>query len=271
MAKKIWFGKTFSLHYKVLHEIEKAAKEQGIENKDEIINYFFNYCKDFSQTKDDVLNLQLFRLELDGIIPHYFIETKELKSFLLDTKVKDYEGIKKYVQDNGFKIINPENDNKLSDTFAVNVHTPFEKEGYTLFYSIVDHLLVVFVSHGEVLTHCDSSIFTDKAKFEKEDPDVIKQTNFAINFLYYTICFPDSVIDGVPKMENEEKFDSGKIVKTAEKILESTEPGKTVIPHFRKGYFKRLESDYFVNKKGQIIFVHETMVKGKAKTVTEKQ
>lgn len=36
--------------------------------------------------------------------------------------------------------------------------------------------------------------------------------------------------------------------------------GGIVNPHFRRGYFKRLESDFYKNKKGQIIFVHETVV-----------
>ena len=45
-----------------------------------------------------------------------------------------------------------------------------------------------------------------------------------------------------------------------------------VSPHFRKGYYKLLSSDFYTNKKGQIIFVSETMVNGKAKTIytTEK-
>ena len=40
-----------------------------------------------------------------------------------------------------------------------------------------------------------------------------------------------------------------------------------VAPHFRKGYFKFLKSDFYTHKKGQIVFVCETMVNGKAKTV----
>ena len=41
--------------------------------------------------------------------------------------------------------------------------------------------------------------------------------------------------------------------------------GGVVDPHFRRGYFKRLESDFYKNKKGQIIFVHETVVNAQAK------
>lgn len=49
-------------------------------------------------------------------------------------------------------------------------------------------------------------------------------------------------------------------------INEKSEP-ETVIPHFRRGYFKRLNSDFYKNKKGQIIFVHETVVNAQAKTL----
>ena len=40
-----------------------------------------------------------------------------------------------------------------------------------------------------------------------------------------------------------------------------------VTTHFRRGYFKRLESDFYINKKGQIVFVHETVVNAQAKTL----
>ena len=59
---------------------------------------------------------------------------------------------------------------------------------------------------------------------------------------------------------------------TSEKIVEAGErsEGGLVIPHFRRGYFKRLRSDFYKNKKGQIVFVHETIVNGVAKTLEEK-
>ena len=43
--------------------------------------------------------------------------------------------------------------------------------------------------------------------------------------------------------------------------------GGIVNPHFMRGYFKRLESDFYKNKKGQIIFLHETVVNTQAKTL----
>lgn len=38
-------------------------------------------------------------------------------------------------------------------------------------------------------------------------------------------------------------------------------------PHLRRGHFRFLQSEKFVNKKGCIVFVSETMIKGQAKTV----
>jgi len=45
---------------------------------------------------------------------------------------------------------------------------------------------------------------------------------------------------------------------------------RIVTPHFRSGYFRHLSSDFYKNKKGQIIFIHETFVKGTAQTVISK-
>lgn len=44
-----------------------------------------------------------------------------------------------------------------------------------------------------------------------------------------------------------------------------------VNPNFRRGYFKRLESDFYKNKKGQIVFVHETVINAQGKTLESNQ
>ena len=67
-------------------------------------------------------------------------------------------------------------------------------------------------------------------------------------------------------VEAKRLLDSGKL----ESVQDATESaGGIVNPHFRRGYFKRLESDFYKNKKGQIIFVHETVVNAQAKTLIE--
>ena len=88
----------------------------------------------------------------------------------------------------------------------------------------------------------------------------------AVNTIAYMSVFPDCVVDGVP---DEVKGDYYKTVRIAEKVLENitSDLPKKTRPHFRRGYFKRLTSDFYTKKKGQIIFVNQTMVNGTVKTV----
>ncbi len=90
-----------------------------------------------------------------------------------------------------------------------------------------------------------------------------------INLIAYMSAFPESIVDGVPK---DIVTKNNKIMRTVPAITDILTTGEStwlICPHFRRGYYKRLASDYFVNKKDQIIFVHETMVKGTAKTIID--
>ena len=67
------------------------------------------------------------------------------------------------------------------------------------------------------------------------------------------------------------KTENHHYLNNSEKVLDVTEKAAAgvVIPHFRRGYFKRLNSNFYKNKKGQIVFVHETIVNGLAKTLVD--
>jgi DNA-directed RNA polymerase subunit beta' len=94
--------------------------------------------------------------------------------------------------------------------------------------------------------------------------------NLGMNFLFYINAFPDCIIDGVPN--GVKRNPKGKVISTSDKIVSHTtvEHG-FVRPHFRSGYFRHLNSDWYVNCKGKVQFIASTMVKGKAKTVIERQ
>ena len=93
--------------------------------------------------------------------------------------------------------------------------------------------------------------------------------NLAINFLFYIFAFPECVVEGVP---NGVKLNpTARCVSTSTKVISHTTTEHGFIkPHFRSGYFRHFNSDYFVNCKGQVRFIAATMVKGKAKTVISK-
>lgn len=117
------------------------------------------------------------------------------------------------------------------------------------------------------------TVLTDEMNYSFCIED-LKQTtwvyNLAMNFLFYINAFPECVIDGVP--QGAKKNPSAKVISVSDKIVTHTtvEHG-FVRPHFRSGYFRHFNSDYFVNCKGQIRFISSTMVKGKAKTVISKE
>ncbi len=91
-----------------------------------------------------------------------------------------------------------------------------------------------------------------------------------INTIAYMSCFPECVDDGVPKnlLERGEGLSARNFsLQLSDKIKESEGSKLSKRPHFRKGHFRLLRSEKFVNKKGQVVFVSETMVRGRAKTV----
>ena len=94
--------------------------------------------------------------------------------------------------------------------------------------------------------------------------------NMGMNFLFYINAFPECVVDGVPNCVK--KNDKAKTIDVSDKVVscKSIEHG-FVRPHFRSGYFRHFNSDYFVNCKGQVRFIESTMVKGRAKTVISKE
>ena len=90
-----------------------------------------------------------------------------------------------------------------------------------------------------------------------------------MNFLFYINTFPECVINGVPN--GVKRNPKAKVISTSDKIISHTTVEHGFIrPHFRSGYFRHFHSDY-INCKGQIRFIEATMVKGKAKTVVERE
>ena len=117
------------------------------------------------------------------------------------------------------------------------------------------------------------SIFTDMMNYtfcveEFNDNENKEIYNLGMNFLFYINAFPECVIDGVPN--GVKRNSKAKVISTSDKIVSHTTIEHGFIrPHFRSGYFRHFNSDYFVNCKGQVRFIEATMVKGKAKTVIE--
>jgi hypothetical protein len=153
------------------------------------------------------------------------------------------------------------------------LHLPYESEGYAFSLSLEeDGSVELYFALGENSGRMSNKFYADVNK-KSDEISLIQSKMFrlAINTIAYMNCFPDCVADGVPKnlFERSEDMSAKNFtVQLSEKIRENENSPLSKIPHFRKGHFRLLQSDYFANKKGQMIFVTESMVKGKAKTVS---
>jgi hypothetical protein len=103
-----------------------------------------------------------------------------------------------------------------------------------------------------------------------DHPQVRKgQIPLFVGLSLYLSCFPETIINGLPsdlKHPSHHKHKDVFTVGISEKVkLGGTHDSPT--PHFRVGHFRVLRSEKFTNKRFQTVFVHETFVKGTAKTV----
>ena len=207
---------------------------------------------------------------------HLFFEDEELKGFLESTRLADLDGIKRFLKENGNQktIVFVGTDEKADCIqYSFGLHLPYEnkKEGYAFLITYNrkdDYIELVYTKGAKVHSLTDSHykmVFNDDSDISKE---MARMFRLALNTIAYMHCFPDCIVEGVPKItvDNGEKDIQKAIsLKTSPKVRESNEKTKT--PHFRKGYWKYCASDFYTNMQGQFVFVSETMVKGQAKTV----
>ncbi|MDQ8141493.1 hypothetical protein [Chryseobacterium sp. CFS15] len=230
------------------------------------------------QSKDLIVSgLELWREDSKGELLHIFFLEKYLQDFLESTPLSDLDGIRKYLYDNGEKreIIYTKVKTKANCVnYSFGLHIPNEKNGFAFALSLFDdNTLELYFSHGINNGRLSDKFYADLNK--KQDVQSItlsKMFRLAVNTIAYMKCFPECITDGVPKISyprGEDRSDKNVIFKISENICDLNEAQISKTPHFRKGYFRLLKSDYYTHKKGQLIYVTETMVKGKAKTVAK--
>ncbi|MCU7550417.1 hypothetical protein OCK74_14950 [Chitinophagaceae bacterium LB-8] len=223
-----------------------------------------------------ISGLELWRDDYKGELLHIFFLDKQLRDFLEKTPLSDLDGIKKFLYENGqskdvIHLYSKEQFESVVYRFAL--HLPYEADGYAFSLSLEnDGSVELYFSLGENGGRMSDKFYADvNKKGDEVSLTLSKMFRLAINTIAYMNCFPDCVADGVPKNlfeRSEDKSARNFTFQLSEKIRDIDNSQLSKIPHFRKGHFRLLQSDYFVNKKGQIIFVAEAMVKGKAKTVS---
>lgn len=222
-----------------------------------------------------VSGLELWQADSKGELMHIFFLDKELRDFLERTPLSDIESIKKYLYENGESkevlYLNTKNKSNCV-AYIFGLHLPFETDGYAFSLSLEeDGTVELYFSHGVNRGRISDKFYADLNKKDDTDSQTLANMfRLAINTIAYMKCFPDCVTDGVPQdlfIRSENLSAKNVTFQTSEKVRAVGTSQVSKMPHFRKGYFRVLRSDYYVHKKGEIIFTPETMVKGSAKTV----
>ncbi len=218
----------------------------------------------------------MWREDSKGSFLHIFFLDKYLRDFLETTPLSDFDGIRRYLYENGEDKEVLYLNTKTQDNcvvYSFGLHIPYEKNGYAFSLSLYENnSMELYFSHGNQNGRLPDKFYADLIKKKDEKSVAIyKMFRLAINTIAYMKCFPECVSEGVPRISydsDEARSENNLTFQLTEKITDSDINQRSKIPHFRKGHFRVLQSDYFVHKKGQIIYVTETMVKGQAKTVS---
>lgn len=282
-GKKIGYSSPLRFYW---DELYKNQKKIAPLLSDELIFFFLRQKildspllpNESIESRDLIITgLELWREDSKGNLLHIFFLEKYLQNFLENTALSDLEGIRKYLYDNGDKreIIYTKTKSKTNCVnYSFGLHIPDEKNGYAFALSLFENNTIeLYFSHGKNNGVLSDKFYTDlNKKMDIQSITLSKMFRLAINTIAYMKCFPECIKDGVPKISfprGEDRSDNNVIFKISDIIFDESQTQISKIPHFRKGYFRLLKSDYFTHKKGQLIYISETMVKGKAKTVSK--
>lgn len=281
MARKVYYSKPLKYFWEHLYGTQKKFTPEYTD--DQIFLTLKRNLLERPNAPDEtqasrqliISGWEMWRTDAKGELLHIFFIDKQLKDFLETTSLSDLGGIKNFLNEKGenksvFHYYSNEEKNHIIFQFAL--HIPYEPEGYAFSLSIEeDGSIELYYSHGENGGRMSDKFYNEVTR--KDDNISTTHSNMfrlAINTIAYMSCFPECVDDGVPKnlLERSENLSARNFsFHVSDKIKEDKTTKLSKRPHFRKGHFRHLRSDKFVNKKGQVVFISETMVKGKAKTV----
>jgi hypothetical protein len=282
MAKKIWYSTPLKIFWDEFYGTQKKLTP-SISDEQIFTILRYNLLNaplaegENTESRDLLLSgLELWKEDSNGDFLHIFFLDKQLRDFLEKTPLSDLDGIRKYLYENGknkdvvyFKTKSQSN----CVVYTFGLHIPYETNGYAFSLSLYENnSMELYFSHGIQNGGLSDKFYTDLNKKKDEKSLALsKMFRLAINTIAYMKCFPECVTEGVPRISydrNEGRSSRNVTFQLSEKITDSENTQRSKIPHFRKGFFRVLRSDFYTHKQGQIIYVTETMVKGKAKTVS---
>ncbi len=281
MDKKIKYSKPLAV---IWDAYKKTNKKGNLSPKEFIWEWMIPQIKnpflpDGTQVQANILVSEMFYADSQKEFLHLYFVDKSLRDFLIELPIKDFDGLMLSILEKWANI-----EGGVIDTFGQTVdsgkkqkflefgiHIPFgnKNEGYafSFIYQPEDKKLVfvwlVGRNSGYISVDQYKSLINENSENAKH---IVRYFQLAVNTIIYMDTFPNCVIDGAPQ---NLKVEYSKKIEIAEKVIDiiNSDSTKTVTPHARRAYFKRLTSDFYTHKKGQTILVKETMVNGKSKTI----
>ena len=281
MGKKIKYSQPLSVIWEAYNKSNKNGKLSPKEfiwewMTPQIKNPFLS---DGTQVQTNILISEMFYADTQKEFLHLYFVDKSLRDFLKDLPIKDFDGLMLYILEKGIDIESgcvttlgqTLKTGKKEKSLEFGIHIPFENKdkGYAfnfIFQPKEKKLIFVWLvgtNSGYISVDQYKNLVNDNSENAKI---VVEFFQLAVNTIIYMDTFPNCVINGAPQNLKEEY---SKKIEIAEKVIDliKSDTTRTVSPHSRRAYFKRLTSDFYTHKKGQTILVKETMVNGKAKTV----
>ena len=262
---------------KALKTIKKQIKHKC--NPDGFTDFhnFLGYMLTMAAlSKDSVAmaSAEILFLYEENHLVHYFLETADLEDFLKNTKVNDIMAIRQMVLlDNSAnnRFFRFESNGGIDGARSLGgvIHSPTQHDAvaFVCIRNEKDTSFSISAETGDDVVYSGNLLLDDALKSVNSKADDKNQLlPLVVNMLLYIQAFPESVIDKAPEGQATEYYrNKCHTIRTSSTILEHG--GKT--PHFRRGHFRLLSSERFINKRGQIVFVHSSFVGGKAKTILD--
>lgn len=281
MGKKIKYSQPLSVIWEAYNKSNKNGK---LSPKEFIWEWMTPQIKnpflpDGTQVQTNILISEMFYADTQKEFLHLYFVDKSLRDFLKDLPIKDFDGLMLYILEKGIDIEGgcvttlgqTLKTGKKEKSLEFGIHIPFENKdkgyAFNFIFQPKDKKLIfvwlVGTNSGYISVDQYKNLVNDNSENAKI---VVEFFQLAVNTIIYMDTFPNCVINGAPQNLKEEY---SKKIEIAEKVIDliKSDTTRTVSPHSRRAYFKRLTSDFYTHKKGQTILVKETMVNGKAKTV----
>lgn len=270
------------VYYKKLRHFKKVVKQSSAPVAKNYINNIISDIENKQKQSCEKTELDLILTVINNQYTNFFISTKELSDFFINTKVKN--NIIDHIKD---ILIN--NSNIHDSHGLVRKYNEFEKEitedadikefvGCIHSKSLDKSIFFVF----DIVNDIEVSLFCicddDFVKFNFFGNELALSFNFlqrddiygymsrlVLNMIFYMESFPDKITNGPPdEICDKLNKSNSKTISVSNEIAIYL---REVSPHLRRGHFRYLQSDFYKEKKGQTIFVRAAFIHGEAKTI----